>query len=176
MTARLLDALARAFDPPLRRAVGEILLSGAEQSAPLVDPLARLFGGATLILIDRNADALDAVDSDVTGGRLRLVRGGLVDLPDLAPGPYDLILIRHPDIAQARAAWTAGLWACRAALAWRGVCVTSATALADAAFLNERLASFGLTLRVGSPYTPEPVALDGADRYILIHDAAPPTP
>jgi hypothetical protein len=176
VTNRLIDALARAYDPPGRRAVGEILLAGAAQSAPLVDPLAGLFGGAALAVIDRDADALNAVCDDVDGERLRPVRGGLVDLPDLAPGPFDLILIRHPDIVQARAAWEAGLRACVSTLAARGVFVTSAETLADAAFLDGALAGLGLTLRAGSPYTPEPVALDGADRYILIHDAAPPAP
>jgi hypothetical protein len=176
VTDRLLDALARAYEPPQRRTVSEILLAGAAQSAPLVDPLAGLFGGAALILIERDADALNAVCNDATGGRLRPVRSGLVDLPDLAPGPYDLIIIRHPDIVYARAAWEAGLRACVSTLAGGGTFVTTAESLADAAFLDGALTGLGLTLRAGSPYTPEPVALDGADRYILIHDAASPAP
>jgi hypothetical protein len=176
VTDRLLDALARAYEPPQRRAVSEILLAGAAKSAPLVDPLAGLFGAAALILIDRDTDALNAVCNELSGGRLRPVRGGLVDLFDLAPGPYDLILIRHPDIVHVRAAWTAGLRACVSALAEGGTFVTTAESLADAAFLDGVLTGLGLTLRAGSPYTPEPVALDGADRYILIHDAAPPAP
>jgi len=176
VTDRLLDTLARAYGPPQRRAVSEILLAGAAQSAPLVDPLAGLFSGAALILIDRDADTLNAVCNELSGGRLRPVRGGLVDLLDLAPGPYDLILIRQPDIVQASAAWQAGLRACASVLAGGGTFVTTAESLADAAFLDRTLAGLGLTLRAGSPYTPEPVAFDGADRYILIHDAASPAP
>lgn len=172
MTARLLDALRRAYEPAQCEAVHEILLAGAEGSVPLVDPLAELFSGAVLTLVDRDEAALNRVCNPASAERLRPVRSGLVDLPDLASGPYNLILIRHPDIVQARAAWEAGLRACQAVLARRGVLVTSTRELADAAFINEKLAALGLVLRDGSPYTLEPVAFDGSDRYILIHEAA----
>lgn len=166
--ARLRDVLEQVLTPQARSAPCDVLVVGAVGNAGAVRMLCDLLPQACVTVIDRNEEALKALNGPAE--RLHLISGAAADLTDLAHEAYDLILIRHPDIVLARTAWEATLRACAAALRSGGLLIVTTELLADAAFIDGVLGALALHLREGSPYTAVPVALSGADRYILIYE------
>ncbi len=144
---RLLDALERTLPPDARASVRSILVVGAAGSAEAYTGLLRLFASAHLTSIDPDD----------------------VGVANLAPGPYDLALVRHPDIVANRAGWEATLRACAGHLEPGSVFVATTSLLPDAAFIDALIRAAGFEMLPGSPYTAIPVAIDGKDRYILMY-------
>ncbi len=165
--ARLRDALEQMLAPQTRSAPCEVLVVGAAGNTGAVKMLCDLLPQARVTIIDRDEEALKTLGP---ADRLRTISGAAADLTNLVPESYDLILIRHPDIVLARTAWEATLRACAAALRTGGLLIVTTELLADAAFIDGVLGALALHLREGSPYTAVPVALSGADRYILIYE------
>ncbi len=166
--ARLRDALEQMLAPQTRSAPCEVLVVGAAGNAGAVKMLCDLLPQARMTIIDRDEEALKTLEGPAE--RLRMISGAAADLTNLVPESYDLILIRHPDVVLARTAWEATLRACAAALRTGGLLIVTTELLADAAFIDGVLGALALRLREGSPYTAVPVALSGADRYILIYE------
>ncbi len=166
--ARLRDVLEQVYAPQVRHIPRDVLIVGAAGNAGVVNMLCDLLPQARVTVIDRDEEALEAIGGPPE--RLRIIGGAAADLADLAHETYDFILIRHPDIVLARTAWEATLRACAAALRTGGLLIVTTELLADAAFIDGVLGALALRLREGSPYTAAPVALSGADRYILIYE------
>jgi hypothetical protein len=170
-TARLLDALERAYPEATRADVGFVLVAATPLAEPLLPGLLALFPEAVFTVAGENAETLGSLHAvaEQAAGRLRTVHTGIGDLPDAAPGPYDLIVVRQPDVGQARAAWRYAFEACSGALAAGGLLVVSTDLLPDAGLIDDVLRALSLEMRPGSPYTPVPVAFSGEDRYIMLY-------
>jgi hypothetical protein len=91
---------------------------------------------------------------------------------ELAPGPYHLLIVRHPDIVMRRNVWEAALAACTVALDPAGLILLTTEQLADAGFIHDTMEARGLQMLPGTPYTAVPVAMTGLDRYILMYEWA----
>lgn len=177
---RLLDAIARLFVPAGRDAIQSILVVGTGSSAAVCRGLLSLFPGARLTAIDPDREALaDLVAATLAGApsedalRLQTVTSVLIDLPDHAPSPYGLMIVRHPVITASRAAWGAALRACVHELGEGSTLIVTTESLPDAAFVDALMGSLSLAMLPGSPYTSVPVALTGEDQYILVYRHGP---
>lgn len=172
---RLLDAIAQ-FCVDLNESAQAILLHGArEANEPLVRSLLTQFGNAQITIIDPMEAAVRLMSEALADvqDRLRLVAGSAANLEDLAPGPYQLLIVRHPDIVMRRGVWEAALTACTAVLSPGGLILLTTEQLADAGFIHNIMEMRGLRMVPGTPYTAMPVALSGLDRYILIYELTP---
>ena len=175
---RLLDAMAR-YCANLNESAQEILLLGArDANEPLVRALLAQFVHAQITIVDPLESTIQLMSEALADvqDRLRLATGSAADLAELASGPYQLIVVRHPDIVMQRNAWEAALTACTAALDPGGLILLTTEQLADAGFIHDIVELHGLQMLSGTPYTAVPVALSGLDRYILIYEWAPKPP
>lgn len=172
-TARLLDALERAYPEPARAEVEAVLIVATPLAETLLPGLLALFPAAAITVAGEDAAIIETLlaASEQSAGRVRVVRTAIGDLPDAAPGPYDLILVRHPDVSQARTAWGYAFDACASSLAVGGLLVATTDIVPDAGLIDDVLRGLSLEMRPGSPYTPVPVAFSGEDRYIMLYEA-----
>lgn len=170
-TARFIDALERAYPADTQGMVERVLLIATEHAPPVLPHLLDFFPQAALTATGENTRHLDALRGSVTGqdARMTFIQGSIADLPDLAPGPYDLAVIRQPDISFARAAWRYALTACANALSSGGLFFLTTDLLPNAAFTDEAMTPLPVEMLPGSPYSAVPVALNGIDRYIMFY-------
>ncbi len=166
---RLLDALARTVPMPEGDDHPQVLVVGAAGAAGLLAGLHALYPAAALTVIDGEQAALDSLADAAEGADFSGVRGSAGDLPDLAPGPYALAIVRHPDVAAARGGWEVALEASIGVLHENGVLVATSPVLPDAAFVDSVARASGMTMVPGTPYTAVPVGITDEDRYILIY-------
>lgn len=168
--ARLEDALKRQYVNNARQDVREALVVASAPPADLVRRLLDLFPNSRITVIaHEERDLADLREATLSHERVRLVRGGTVDLADLAPAAYDLAIIRQPDITFARAAWEVALGAVARELRSDALLALTTDSVADASFLDEVLRSLSYSMLPGTPYTAVPVAFSGVDRYILLY-------
>lgn len=168
---RFFDALQRAYPEESRASVARVLVIGPSYAAAMIDLLA-LFPEAHLTLIDADQQVIEQITPELSEytDRVRLEAGNAVQLPELAPGPYDLAIIRHPDVSRRPDTWGQVITASAGELAPGGTMIFTAYSLPEASFIDQVLQTLSLPMRDGSPYSPVPVALQGNDRYILIYD------
>jgi spermidine synthase len=169
--ARFFDALQRLYPPEARDGVEEMLVAGPGRYEACADLLS-LFPQARLTAIDVDEGAIEAIRDTLVeyGDRVRAVVGDVADVSAIAPGPYDLVIVRHPDVARRMEAWQEGIAACVADVRPGGLLVVTCYSLPEASFVDGVMQVLPATLRPGSPYTPAPVALQGNDRYILAYE------
>lgn len=155
---RLADALIRTGSI----GAGECCLLWPENRES-IELMAALPGLATLDLVldEPTPWALES------GYPSRLAQGEA--LMELEMRPFDLVLARHPDLYQRPARWDSAMWFAHKHLKPGGRLVLSTQVQGEAYGLHEIALRMGLSLGPGSPYTAVPVALDGADRYILVY-------
>ena len=167
---RFFDALHCLYPPDERDRIQGILAVGADRCEPC-SRLLTLFPNSRLTVIDLDEEAIASAGARLTNhaNRLRILAGNAGDLPELAPGPYDLVIIRHPDIDKHPAGWASALAACVAQLKVGGLLLVTTYSLPEASLINRVLEASPVVLRTGSPYTIVPVALKGNDRYILLY-------
>ena len=167
---RLLDALASyATDQPTT--IQRVLVVGARGNAGFTQELLGLYPSAIITVIDHRTEDAQEFEAQVATNhqQIETVAGGLIDLSELAPGPFDRIISRHPDITMGRSAWHHGLEACIHELDEAGLLIVTTANVADAGFVNDLMEDNQLQMVPGTPYTAVPVAMHGSDRYILIY-------
>lgn len=168
---RFFDALQKLYPPEARAQVQEMLIAGPGRSEACADLLS-LFPQARLTAVDVDEGAIEAIEAALVeyGDRVRAVCGDVADVSAIAPGPYDLVIVRHPDVARRMEAWQEGIAACIEETKPGGMLVITCYSLPEASFVDGVMQALPATLRSGSPYTPAPVALQGNDRYILAYE------
>ena len=167
---RFFDALQCLYPPKERDHLQEILVVGAGQCEPCVK-LLTLFPNArlTAIDLDETAIAKSRIALVDHADRVRILVGDAANSSELAPGPYDLIIVRHPDVGKRPANWEAVLAAGVARLRVGGMLVATTYSLPEASFIERVMDSLPVAIHSGKPYTFAPVALQGNDRYILVY-------
>lgn len=135
------------------------------------DALLELFPGATLTLVDVDRACIDELERRLSFGsigRLRLVWGDASRLAEIAPGPYDFAIIRHPDLRAKRPLWVQVFGAVWDQVRVGGTILTAAFSVDEAEIARDILQNLPggafSTDWLGAP----PVALAGNDRYILL--------
>ena len=167
---RFLDAVRYLTVGRPREAIEKVLIAGCG-FCDECGALAEMFPSAVVTAIDilesntRRTVAMTAEISD----RVTAIQGNLAWLRKIAPGPYDLIVVRHPNLDEGTKNWRDSLKACIHELSAEGLMIISIYSLMEATTANQLVKAAGASLRVGSPYTSKPVALQGNDRYILAY-------
>jgi spermidine synthase len=172
---RFFDALQRLYPAGTRDQVRELLIVGPGRYEVCVD-LLTLFPRSRLTAIDINPAVIEHLADRLSeyGERVHTVTGNAADLPEAAPGPYNLVVIRHPDVARASETWQKAITACASEMSAGGMLVVTTYSLPEASFVDRAAEALPLTMRSGSPYTAIPVALQGNDRYILAYELERP--
>jgi len=124
--------------------------------------------------------AIDAVPGAVQQARRRFVSQGVEvlegDAADILPTlpRFQVVLVRHPDVDRQPAGWAHNLTACAAYLEQGGVIVVTAYTFHEVEWLRAHIESScpGLRLQPVDPLIP--VAISGADRYILVYTKRDP--
>lgn len=174
--SRFLDALLRLYPAATRANVRAILIPGVGQCIECGEIL-KLFPSAHLTLLDLDMEALAQAQATTASfvGRVQIVVGDIGNIAQLAPGPYDLVVIRHPDVDRHPASWRAGLRACSRELAADGLLVATAYSTAEAAFIEQTMQTLPMIERREILFSAIPVALAGNDRYILVYGKTEPS-
>lgn len=171
---RLPDAIQRLYPVEQRPALEDILIVGARQrNEELVRQLAGLFPAARFTVFDPNPSPLRLLEEALAdlNRSLETLTGSPDELVRVAPGPYQLACLRHPDVVLPRSTWEDALRASTDILAPGGRIFVTTDQLADAAYIDQVLDQLGWQMVPGTPYTAVPVALTGLDRYILIYES-----
>lgn len=164
---RFYDALTRLYSGPARSQVKHILIVGPGYPCQPRDSLLDIFPHARLSLVELDWEAVEKL-RQVGAERITVLQGDAANLSDIAPGPYDLILIRHPDIARNPPGWEAAFAACVAHMQPDSLLITSVYSHTEASYVHQVMKQLPVSMVEGSPYTAVPVALKGNDRYILV--------
>jgi hypothetical protein len=101
--------------------------------------------------------------------RLRIVNGDAADLSMCAPGPYDLICIRHPDLDRDIERWTRVFAQAVANLAEGHPLIITTYSLAECSVLQQMLKQQSSALLATTLHSDVPVDLQGNDRYVLVY-------
>ncbi len=166
--SRFYDALTRLYTDSAYSQVKHILIVGPGYPCQPCDRLLDIFPHAHLTLIELDQEAAEKL-RQIEGERITVHQGDAANLSDIAPGPYDLILVRHPDIARNPPGWEAAFGACVAHMLPDGFLVASVYSHTEASYVHQIMEHLPVGMVKGSPYTAVPVALKGNDRYILIY-------
>ncbi len=173
---RFLDALDKAIPPAERAGMARVLLVGPGRDDP-VPELLTLFPQSRLTLIELDPEVVSSLRGRLPEtAPVELVSGDAANPDELPAGPYDLVLIRHPDIARQMERWQDVLKLAGHRLRLEGVLVVSTFSLPEIAFVHRVLATQNIAIVPGSPYTAVPVPLQGNDRYVLIARKTPGQP
>jgi len=147
-----------------------ILIVGPGDTDP-VENIHSICPASEIVLVEVEGRLVHQLETRYRGiDALRIIKGDVSLLSDLAPGPYDLTIIRHPDVARFNERWAAALDSSVAALRQGGLLMVTCYSLPEMAFINKVLHEKPVSLHAGSPYTTVPVDLQGNDRYILIFE------
>jgi hypothetical protein len=129
-----------------------------------------LFPLATVTAIDQDDARIGYVRRRLCRGdnRVQSLRGDAVHLAEVAPGHYDLGIIRHPSFARTPERWAVILNNTFAQIRSGGVACISTYVTAEAEFARSVVSG-----QPGGKWRSEllasvPVALAGGDRYILM--------
>ncbi len=169
--SRFMDAVQRTFGGDHAESIRTILDIGCGQGHECRE-LLDVFQAATLIAVETDEDAVRQAQTVLSDLRARatVIHGDAAALSTLAPGTYDLIVIRHPDVDRQPGKWNAIFKAAVEQVRARGFAIVTTYTLPEAAFVNESLEVLRLKMLPGSPYSALPVAMTGIDRYILIYE------
>jgi hypothetical protein len=164
-SARFLDALKQLIDD---RAVKQVLIVGPGTIDPITD-LLTVLPSAHLILIEADPVAAATLQRrwDSTP-RVRCICGDAAN-SEFAQGPYDLVVIRHPDIAQFSNRWAKVLEGVVRSTASNGLLIVSTYSLDELQFVSAVLHTQPVCPVAGAPYTTIPLGLQGNDRYIAAY-------
>lgn len=164
---RFLDALNRILAFAQQEIVEQALVIGPGTDDPLVE-LSSALPNTDITAIDIDPAVVSKLNEQVAAGMIRLVvkEADASQLESDSLREYDLIIVRHPDVAKSTERWRDVFTACARRMREGGVLLISVYALSEIAFVDEVLRQCDMAMLPGSPYTPEPVSLQGNDRYI----------
>jgi spermidine synthase len=165
---RFFDALSRLYGDTVRPQIKHILIVGPGYPCQPCEKLLDMFPHAHLDLVEVDQEAAGKL-RQLASERMSVLQSDAANLSHIAPGPYDLILIRHPDIARNPAGWEAAFAACVAHIQPDSLLVTSVYSHTEANYIYQIMEQLPVSMLSGSPYTAVPVALKGNDRYILVY-------
>lgn len=165
---RFFDALNRLFAVEERDDLASLLVVGPGYHEAIID-LLTFFPNAHLTLIDADSQVIEYLDRALMDhtDRISLIASDAANVHEIAPGPHDLVIIRHPDVDRRMEYWPGVFRACTEVLRPEELIVTTSYSLPEASFINQVMESLGLELLSKSPYTAVPVSLQDNDRYIL---------
>lgn len=157
MTARFVEALA-----PFT--AQQVLVLGPGRACP-IDGLLAALPGAHFTLVDRDSRAAPYYAA-FGFSRVRCITGDVRETALYADRRYELAVCRHPDIDKHQSGWAAAFEAVGMALSQGAGLVLSTYTLGEQRAVTDALA--GAPFKIRSELKPGvPVALSGADRYIL---------
>jgi len=167
--ARFKDALNRTLGAN-SNSIQRILDIGCGRGEECL-ALRELFERADIVAIDLDEDAARAAGSLLsTASRIEVVHGNAITLAgNAATHNYDLIVARHPDVDRRPQNWINVLRFMSDHVSATGTIVLTAYTVPEATFVNNYMESLGHVLLDGSPYSAVPVAMTGADRYVLLY-------
>src|SRR5574341_901613 len=165
---RFLDALLSVM-PSRRNSLERILIVGPGLDDPFLN-LAGLFPSARLIVIEVDPDAAKWLRELVRDNAtlIAVIAGDASDPKFLPLEAYNLVVMRHPDIARQQARWQSVASLCIERLAPGGIIVVSTYSLREMSFIDNVFRRQPVEVLPGSPYTTQPVPLRGDDRYIRV--------
>jgi 16S rRNA G1207 methylase RsmC len=149
-----------------REQIRAILDAGSGQCNECIE-LLQLFPNATLTILDIDQEVLEcipAINTEVS--RVSVIVGSIHKIEELAPGSYDMVIVRNPDIDRNRVIWELGFHAITRVLESNGLLIITVYSLHEMEDIEGILYSTNLDLMPVQVVTP--VALLGNDRYILV--------
>jgi SAM-dependent methyltransferase len=167
---RLRAALEHYFGAQARDRVRSIVDIGCGRCDEL-GLLLELFPRAVLALVDSDPASIHYLERENTGigARVRLRLADARELDRFAPGPFDLAIIRHPDLDARPGVWDTVIRVTVDQVADGGTLLVSSYSVGEAEAVRRIARAQRLTDVTNQHLIGMPVALNGGDRYILVY-------
>jgi hypothetical protein len=148
--------------------VKQVLIIGPGFTDP-VDALLDMLPGAHLTLIDVNEAVIAELwKRQVKSQRITCICADASTSNVVGSGLYDLLVMRHPDIARFPDQWRGVLGQVAHWLTADGLIIITTYSLDEVQFVKSLLQQL-VTLSADAPYTSKPLDLQGNDRYIVAY-------
>lgn len=167
VSARFCEALQNLTELVSRNDLPQVLVIGPGTTDP-IECITTTLTPTRLVLIELDLQAVKWLHQHWSESGIKIVHGDAAALTSLAPGPYDLVIVRHPNIERFPERWTAVFSAVKLNLREDGLLLLSAYSLAEVSALKTCLAKVGIDLEYSPQLTNQPLDLQGNDHYLLL--------
>jgi len=166
---RFVDGIQHALKGDYER-IERILVIGCGSGGECV-VLLEAFYRASLLACDLNDEAIELTNRALTNltNRATANVGNASELLLTLNVQFDLIVVRHANVDRLPQGWARAFAVAASRLTDAGYLVATTYTLTEAIFVSSVLERLGLQMLEGSPYSSIPVAMSGADRYILAY-------